>query len=209
MLAAAVLAWACLRLVLAALARLGLWTRSPQRALAVFGSGGHTTELVVLIKQGTLTRAREALFVHAATDSSSRAHIDALRSTKSPNVPDAIHVASVPRSREVAQSYASSVVTTAYASVHALVHVARFQPDLVLVNGPGTCLPYALAAIGLRTLGLLPGVRVVYVESIARVHSLSLTGKLLRPFVDQFHVQWPQLLTKLGQSAFYHGSRIS
>lgn len=33
--------------------------------------------------------------------------------------------------------------------------------------------------------------KIVYVESFARVKSLSLTGKLLRPLVDTFVVQWP------------------
>lgn len=35
--------------------------------------------------------------------------------------------------------------------------------------------------------------KIIYVESFARVTSLSLSAKLLRPFVDSFVVQWPQL----------------
>jgi beta-1,4-N-acetylglucosaminyltransferase len=34
--------------------------------------------------------------------------------------------------------------------------------------------------------------KVIYVESFARVKSLSLSAKLLKPFVDTFVVQWPQ-----------------
>lgn len=33
--------------------------------------------------------------------------------------------------------------------------------------------------------------RIIYVESFARVSTLSLSGKLVRPFVDTFVVQWP------------------
>jgi len=33
--------------------------------------------------------------------------------------------------------------------------------------------------------------RIIYVESFARVKSLSLSGKLVRRFVDMFLVQWP------------------
>jgi beta-1,4-N-acetylglucosaminyltransferase len=36
----------------------------------------------------------------------------------------------------------------------------------------------------------------VYVESFARVKTLSLSGKLLYPFVDRFIVQWPGLKEK-------------
>ena len=34
--------------------------------------------------------------------------------------------------------------------------------------------------------------RIIYVESFARVNSLSLSGKLLKRFVDTFVVQWPE-----------------
>ncbi|KXN92466.1 UDP-N-acetylglucosamine transferase subunit ALG14 [Leucoagaricus sp. SymC.cos] len=44
-----------------------------------------------------------------------------------------------------------------------------------------------------RFLGL-PSPRVIYVESFARVNSLSISARLLRLLVDRFVVQWPQLL---------------
>ena len=69
------------------------------------------------------------------------------------------------------------------------------RPQLLLCNGPGTCLPLAAAAAGCR---LLPGraCGVVYVESVARVRKLSLTGVLLYRLriTDAFFVQWEQLL---------------
>jgi beta-1,4-N-acetylglucosaminyltransferase len=40
--------------------------------------------------------------------------------------------------------------------------------------------------------------RIIYVESFTRVKSLSLSGKLLRPFVDRFVVQWPDAAGPLG-----------
>lgn len=39
----------------------------------------------------------------------------------------------------------------------------------------------------------LSATRIIYIESFARVSRLSLSGKLLRPFVHRFLVQWPQL----------------
>jgi beta-1,4-N-acetylglucosaminyltransferase len=89
----------------------------------------------------------------------------------------------------------SSVWTSlvALASAAHLVWAAR--PALMLCNGPGTCLPLAAAA---RAVSLLPsrGCGVVYVESIARVRSLSLTGALLYRLriADAFFVQWDSLL---------------
>jgi len=39
----------------------------------------------------------------------------------------------------------------------------------------------------------LPAPTIIYVESFTRVKALSLSGKLIRPLVDRFIVQWPAL----------------
>jgi len=49
--------------------------------------------------------------------------------------------------------------------------------------------------------------RIIYVESFARVRSLSLSGKLLYAFTDRFVVQWPRLAEKY-RRAEYHGILI-
>jgi hypothetical protein len=38
--------------------------------------------------------------------------------------------------------------------------------------------------------------KIVFAESFARVTGLSLSGKILLPFVDKFFVQWPELKAK-------------
>lgn len=103
-------------------------------------------------------------------------------------------IAVIPRSREVGQSFTSSVWTTLLALWHSMRPVAAFRPDLVLVNGPGTALPMVLATWCLRALGLSAG-KVVYSESIARVRHMSLTGKILYHLrlTDEFMVQWEEL----------------
>ena len=55
-------------------------------------------------------------------------------------------VLAIPRSREVGQSYLTSVFTTLVALAAAVGVVWRARPDLVLVNGPGTCVPICAAA---------------------------------------------------------------
>jgi beta-1,4-N-acetylglucosaminyltransferase len=45
---------------------------------------------------------------------------------------------------------------------------------------------------------------MVYVESICRVRTLSLTALLLRPFLDRLFVQWPTLAERYSD-AEYHG----
>lgn len=71
----------------------------------------------------------------------------------------------------------------------------------VLCNGPGTCIPLCVAALLLGILGMKK-VLIVYVESICRVHTLSLTGKLLYMVSDYFFVQWSSLRDKYPKSIF-------
>ncbi len=101
------------------------------------------------------------------------------------------------------QSYLTSVLTTLWAFFACIRVVLFARPDLLLVNGPGTCLPLCVAAwllrtfVGIPTCGLLfpSSARIVFVESVCRVKGLSLTGKILYHLriADAVHVQWREL----------------
>ncbi len=62
----------------------------------------------------------------------------------------------------------------------------REKPDILISTGAGGALPAILAA-------KLLGVKIIFIESLARVSALSLTGKFVYPFANLFLVQWPQL----------------
>jgi beta-1,4-N-acetylglucosaminyltransferase len=64
--------------------------------------------------------------------------------------------------------------------------VRRERPDAILSTGAALAVPFFLA-------GKLHGARLVYVESMTRTTSLSLSGRLVRPLADAFFVQWPEL----------------
>jgi UDP-N-acetylglucosamine:LPS N-acetylglucosamine transferase len=57
------------------------------------------------------------------------------------------------------------------------------DPDVILSTGAGVAVPFFW-------IGRLLGRRCVFVESLARVDTLSLTGRLVYPFADEFFVQW-------------------
>ena len=59
------------------------------------------------------------------------------------------------------------------------------RPDVILSTGSGLAVPFFL-------VGRLLGCRLVYVESISRVRSLSLSGRVIVRVADSFFVQWPQ-----------------
>mmetsp|Transcript_30586 Transcript_30586/g.61130 ORF Transcript_30586/g.61130 Transcript_30586/m.61130 type:complete len:374 (+) Transcript_30586:64-1185(+) len=108
----------------------------------------------------------------------------------------------LPRARDVNQSYVTSVFTTIRSFIQTLLLIWKTRPELLLCNGPGTCVPLIYSAFLFRVLGLFrcnsncgynTDCKVVFVESLCRVETLSLTGKLVYHLVDRFVVHWPLL----------------
>lgn len=173
-------------------------TLRPAKTLVVLGSGGHTSEMQCLIKNLPIDRYTPLIAVIANTDTTSQSRIEAEDfNSKGNRVPDVIY--RIPRSREVGQLYLTSIISTLYAMIYALFIVACTRPELVICNGPGTCVPIVFMTFVFRVLGLCRG-NIVFVESFCRVESLSLTGKLVFPFVDRFIIHWSELQNKYPQS---------
>ncbi len=166
-------------------------TSKPLKTLVVLGSGGHTTEMLDLIKNLNPDRYGPIVLVVANTDTTSLQRVQAYphplpiqnkenlvsleskannTSRQQQQQQQQQQVYRIPRSREVGQSYSSSVLTTLRSFFFALWLVGiQVQPDLVLVNGPGTCLPIAVSAFFFRIIGWKTGTKIVFVESFCRV----------------------------------------
>lgn len=110
-------------------------------------------------------------------------------------------IETIHRSREVGQSYWTSLISTLMATFSSMRVLISHRPNFILVNGPGSCVPVCLCAILLRILAL-SDTRTTFVESLCRVQRLSLTGKILYWFVDDFIVQWPELQKKYPRSKY-------
>jgi beta-1,4-N-acetylglucosaminyltransferase len=165
----------------------------PIKTLVVLGSGGHTTEMLQMIQYLNEKIYDPLIYVIASSDTTSKRRFHALGG----RLPSETYY--IPRSREVGQSYVTSVLSTLYSLLFSFWLVICIRPALVLCNGPGTCLPVVLATLFLRILGLCEG-QIVFVESLCRVKSLSLTGKLLYPLVDMFLVHWDELQSRFPRS---------
>jgi len=165
----------------------------PISTVIVLGSGGHTTEMLQLMKGLNPEQYTPLIFLVAQTDTTSLRRVEAMDVRR----PDQTYF--IPRSREVGQSYSSSIFTTIWSLIYTLSLVMRIRPGLLLCNGPGTCLPIAVWTFVGRILGSWEG-KIVFCESFCRVETLSLTGKLLYPIVDLFIVHWEQLQTKFPRS---------
>jgi beta-1,4-N-acetylglucosaminyltransferase len=78
--------------------------------------------------------------------------------------------------------------------------LSKEKPHVVLSTGAGVGVPFLYIA-------KLLGCKTIYIESIARVKELSLSGKLVLPIADMFYVQWPELTQKYPKTQ-YHGSIV-
>ncbi|KAJ3426967.1 glycosyl transferase-related [Anaeramoeba flamelloides] len=173
-------------------------TNEQVRVLYVLGSGGHTPEMLKLLETLFIGEERnyQISFVIASSDKTSQHKVKAFsKKIKEKFGIDAIQIYLVPRSRKVGQSYFSSIFKTLYASFFSFKIVVLENPKLILCNGPGTCVPIALAAFLLRIIAI-KFIDVIYIESIARVKRLSLSGRILYPIADRFIVQWESLTSK-------------
>lgn len=67
--------------------------------------------------------------------------------------------------------------------------VRRERPHAILSTGAALAVPFFL-------VGRLHGCRLVYVESLTRTDSLSLSARMVYPLTDAFFVQWPEAVVK-------------
>ncbi|KAM5202515.1 UDP-N-acetylglucosamine transferase subunit ALG14 isoform 1-T1 [Hipposideros larvatus] len=178
--------------------------RESLSVMAVAGSGGHTTEILRLLEHLSSAYSPRH-YIIADTDEMSAQKISSFELKRADRDPSTTFpkycIHRIPRSREVQQSWLSTVLTTLYASWFSFPLTYRVKPDLVLCNGPGTCVPICVSALLLGILGIKK-VIIVYVESICRVEHLSLSGKILFHLSDYFIVQWPALKEKYPKSVY-------
>ncbi|KAG1742827.1 glycosyltransferase family 1 protein [Suillus lakei] len=193
--------------------------RPPQTcSIAIFlGSGGHTSEALKLASALDFCRYSPRTYIVSEGDAFSAQkalaleHIKATDHVFSDDQPQ-YKFLTIPRARRVHQSLLSSppdavkslLACVCLVSVRPLFKKGAFrQPfaDLLILNGPGTCVILCVAILLNRLIGL-PSPRVMYVESFARVKSLSLSGKLLYHFADRFVVQWPDLVQPGGREDY-------
>ena len=167
------------------------------RMCSVLGSGGHTTEMLKLVTSLDKKTYHPRIYLIADTDNFSEAKLTEAEEDTNKDW----SVVRIPRSREVGQSYLSSVITTLVSFYHCLLPILEHQPQLLLVNGPGTCLPVAVTCWVMSVARLSP-CKIIFVESLCRVKTLSLTGKILQYLADESLVQWPELVQKYPRTKY-------
>ena len=202
---------------------------TPTHLLVVLGSGGHTAEMINMLDRikNLESRYTHRTYVVSSGDgfSASKAaeyegKLGGVTSNHKEDGVGTFDIVTIPRARRVHQSLLStppSAIQCLLACFAVLrgTHPDRAAskvgyPDIILTNGPGTAVCVVLSAIILRYLGAgnRGQMRTIFVESWARVKSVSLSGKILLPLVDRFLVQWPQI-EGMGSKAEFVGTLIS
>ncbi|CAH8522668.1 unnamed protein product [Schistosoma rodhaini] len=142
-----------------------------------FMLGGHTAEMLSYTSV-LACKYQPRLYVIAATDSMSEQKVLDLENKCATK----FKIKRIPRAREVKQSYASSIFSTLVSCLFAFPIVTIFRAKLIL---------------------RIHSTLIIFVESICRTKTLSLSGKILyyTRLVDVI-VQWPELKTKYPRSIY-------
>ena len=74
----------------------------------------------------------------------------------------------------------------------------RERPDVILSTGAGPVVPFALIA------RLLPGMRIIFIETAARITEPSMTGRIMYRLAHRFYYQWRSLAPHFPRG-FYGG----
>ena len=82
-----------------------------------------------------------------------------------------------------------------YNCILSLVFLLWERPDVILTTGAGASYPTC-------RLGHLLKVKVVYIESFAKISETSLTGRKVYPFADHFFVQWEEMKEKYPEAVY-------
>ncbi|KAF7581020.1 Oligosaccharide biosynthesis protein Alg14 like family protein [Clavispora lusitaniae] len=172
--------------------------------MVLLGSGGHTGEMLRMLAPVPLGNCSRTWIVSSGDTTSlekARAYEEKLETLDGKSSSTFVQL---PRARRVGESPLSSVVSTVVSIAATAQKIwVLGPPDVLLVNGPGTSVVLAYVLFAMKFLGL-GRTRIVYIESLARVKSLSLSGRLIFPIADRFVVQWKELALRYHR-AEYHG----
>lgn len=150
----------------------------PGSIAVVLGGGGHTRELLEILKvcpqnPGSITAICSSCDTHS---------VEMLRrELANTNVHVSVH--RIPRPNRVLEGLA--LHTLVHSFLVSAITAARIKGcDLLLCNGPGICLVFCMAYRIFH-----PRARIAYVESLTRTRTLSVTGAIIQHITSVFIVQ--------------------
>lgn len=187
----------------------GLLIKQNNLQLFIFlGSGGHTGEMLRLINNYSDILLNNDTTVHVGySDEASKSKFN--NCIKQMDCKRKYY--NFKKAREVNSGILNSIQTIVLTLLTSLKHIITIKwhmlgkPHLVLLNGPGTCCIITVWCKLIDLFFLFTSSNIVYIESLARISTLSLTGKILYYLTDEFIVQWEELKIREAPEAKFFG----
>ena len=153
------------------------------KVLLTFGGGGHTAETMRVLK--LLGPGYEYHYLILEQERHLRDKVP---------FPGEFHEVPQPRRRDDSSLTVALRIIPLFITMIRLLRTIR--PAAIIGCGP------SLSVLAMWA-GKLTGARVIYVETAARVKSVSLSGRLVYPVADIFFVQWPEMKKLLPRAEYY------
>lgn len=160
---------------------------TPIRILVVLGGGGHTTETIKVVD--LLGSEYAYSYLVPDYDQTSEGKISRTGPVYRATLPRGLH-----------WNLAKTLKGPFLCSIQELWVLLRVRPKVILSGGAGIAIP-------IFVLGRICGMKTIYVESVCRIHDLSLTGKIVYHIAHLFFVQWEHLREKYPR-AIYAGRLV-
>lgn len=180
--------------------------------MILFGSGGHSTEMLMLIQNAKIANKIDLEGVNSLvcviSEDDNLIETKIIQEFVGVEQMHKLKTVTLKRGRRVGQSYLTAIWTTIIGILHSINIVLTHKPKLCLTNGPAIGLTISLAIRFLQTItfGSCYKCDIMYIESFCRTKTLSLTGRLIYHLrlANGFYVQWRQLVVKYPR-AIYKG----
>ncbi len=86
--------------------------------------------------------------------------------------------------------------------IRAIYILLKERPDVIISTGAGEI------AVPFCYIGKMMGIKIIFIDTLARISTPSGGGRFIYPIADLFLVQWRPLLEKYGKKAKYWGKII-
>ena len=162
--------------------------------MVIIGSGGHTWEMINLLSKLNWEKYLPT-YIIGYSDCSSLNSIKSFENKYKRN----FFYERIIRPREHHHKLKSIRVLfrSLYCFFKSFEIILRNKPDYILANGPSIYVPIILCAWVLKKLKII-NTKIIYIESAARVKSLSISANLIKNCVDNMFGYWNKLCDSFG-----------
>ncbi|UVC54029.1 N-acetylglucosaminyldiphosphodolichol N-acetylglucosaminyltransferase [Theileria orientalis] len=148
----------------------------------VLGPGGHTREMIEIFRllesekhefsfvHSEFDRISPMLFTHKVLNKHKQESKNGVQTHVDKDVGALFHTLPYASRRHLL--YTATILTFVLSMIKSLIISYKLNPDLIITNGPGLSVPFCMSVKLLNVL-LLRNAKIIYIESLTRVKTLS------------------------------------